>query len=99
MRSKGREESQARARAGWGIDARQGSARSSPWHADGSPRRARREGVPRGEAEKHRDQLGTGRGESTARGRRPDSTATTARQKTGEGRENREGREKERERN
>jgi len=40
-----------------------------------------------------------GRGESTTRGRRPDSTATTARQKTGEGRENREGREKERERN
>ena len=71
LRSKGREESQARVRAGWGNGARHGSARLSPWHADGSPWHARREGVPRGEAEKHREQPGTGRGESTARGRRP----------------------------
>ena len=52
LRSKGREKSQARARAGWGKGARHCSARSSPWHADGSPRRACKEMAPRGEAER-----------------------------------------------
>ena len=79
MRSKGREESQARARAGWGIGARHCSARSSPWHADGSPRRACKEMAPRGD---EKLQEGPGRsgwwhGEGAARGRRPRRPAQT----------------------
>ena len=54
LRSKGRGKSQARARAGWGKGARHCSARSSPWHADGSSRRACKEMAPRGEAERLR---------------------------------------------
>ena len=92
MRSKGREESQARARAGWGKGARHCSARSSPWHADGSPRRACKEMAPRGD---EKLQEGPGRsgwwhGEGAARGHRPRRPAQTGEGERGKERVERE---------
>ena len=60
-------------RAGEKNGARHWSARSSPWHADGSPRRACKEMAPRGD---EKLQEGPGRsgwwhGEGAARGHRP----------------------------
>ena len=72
MRSKGREESQARARAGWGKmvhgTARLVRRRGTPTAVLGvRARRWRRVERPRDFAEEPK----TGREESTARGRRP----------------------------
>jgi len=72
LRSKGREESQARARAGWGKmvhdTGRLVRRRGTPTAVLGvRARRWRRVERPRGFAEEPR----TGHGESTARGRRP----------------------------
>jgi len=99
LRSKGREEGQARAQAGWGIGARHGSARLSPWHATavlgvrvGRECRVER---PRSIAEEPR----TGRGEHGAWPATLTRTAASAQQKQGREGESREGREKEREKN
>ena len=56
----GREESRAEGASELQSGARHGSARSSPWHVDGHPRRACREMAPRGEAEKLREKPGRG---------------------------------------
>ena len=58
--AKGREESTAEGASERGIGARHGSARSSPWRIDDRPRRACREMVPRGEAERLRENQGRG---------------------------------------
>ena len=58
--AKGREESRAEGASEQRSGARHGSARSSPWHVDGHPRRACREMAPRGEAEKLRENQGRG---------------------------------------
>ena len=99
MRSKGREESQARARAGWGIGARHCSARSSPWHADGSPRRAYKEMAPRGEAERLQENQGWGaaRARRVAGGLDSDGDHGSASTEQRREREKRESREREKE--
>jgi hypothetical protein len=59
---------------------------SSSWRVGGRPRRARREGVPRGEAEK----LGRSQGRDTARARRVSGCLDSAGAKQGREREKRE---------
>ena len=71
--AKGRKESTAEGASERGIGARHGSTRSSPWRIDGRSRRACREMVPRGGAERLRENQGWGRAgarRGSARGRR-----------------------------
>ena len=60
MRSKRKGGEHGRGASERGIGTRHGSARSSPWRVDDHPRRACREMVPRGEAERLRENQGRG---------------------------------------